>query len=322
VVGAAAKGARRVQRTIGIDVSKDRLDVHVMPDGQFQQFRAQEVEKLADWIQALSPMLVVMEASGGFERAAWLALAARDVSVAVVNAKRVRDFAKAAGKLAKTDKIDAAVLADFGQRFAPAPTPPPTETHRELEALLLRYRQLIEMSTAEKNRLGMSASSWVKRQIRSHLRGLDAQRRRVAGELFGKLARSAELREKAERLRTVPGVGPITAASLLVDLPELGRLKKGEIAALAGVAPMAHDSGTHRGTRRIVAGRASVRSALYMAALVATRFNPVLRDFYARLLARGKPKKLALTACMRRLLVQLNAMTRDGTSWKPLAAPA
>lgn len=316
------KGDPRVQRTIGIDVSKDRLDVHVAPDGLYQQFRAQEVEKLADWIQALSPTLVVMEASGGFERAAWLALAARNVSVAVVNPKRVRDFAKAAGKLAKTDKIDSAVLADFALRFSPAPTPPPTDAHRELEALLLRYRQLIEMSTAEKNRLGMSTSTWVKGQIRSHLRGLETQRRRVTDELLGKLATSMDLREKAERLRTVPGVGPITAASLLVDLPELGRLNRGEIAALAGVAPMAHDSGTHRGIRRITAGRASVRCALYMAALVATRFNPVLRDFYARLLAHGKPKKLALTACMRRLLVQLNAMARDGTTWKPLVAPA
>ena len=309
-----------MQRTIGIDVSKNCLDVHVMPDGRYERFKAQEVEKLADWIQGLGPVLVVMEASGGFERAAWLALAARDVSVAVVNAKRVRDFAKATGKLAKTDKIDAAVLADFGVRFSPAPTRPPSDEHRELEALLLRYRQLIEMSTAEKNRLGMSATGWVKRQIRSHLRVLEAQRQRVASELLGKLATSSDLREKAERLRTVPGVGPMTAASLLVDLPELGRLNRGEIAALAGVAPMAHDSGTHRGIRRITAGRASVRCALYMSALVASRFNPVIRAFYARLLARGKPKKLALTACMRRLLVQLNAMARDGTTWKPPAA--
>ena len=311
-----------MQRFMGIDVAKHRLDVHVLPDGQARAFTMEKVEELAEWARSLDVALVVMEASGGYERAAWIALAARNVPVAVVNAKRVRDFAKATGKLAKTDRIDAAVLADFGVRFSPTPTVLPTDAHRELEALLLRYRQLVEMMTAEKNRCVLVSSVWVRRQIRVHLRTLETLRDRAAKELLAQIDASDDLREKAKRLRSVPGVGPITVASLLVDLPELGRLKRGEVAALAGVAPMAHDSGTHRGTRRITAGRASVRCALYMAALVASRFNPVLRPFYARLLARGKPKKVALTACMRRLLVQLNAMARDGTTWNPTAAAA
>jgi transposase len=311
-----------MERSIGIDVSKHRLDVHVLPEGQTRAFKMDEVEALAQWARSLSPTVVVMEASGGYERTAWVALVARDVPVSIVNARRVRDFAKATGRLAKTDRIDAEVLADFGARFSPAASALPTTAHRELEALLLRYRQLIEMTTAEKNRSAMVTSNWVHRQIRDHLRTLEKMRARAATELLARLNDSDDLRQKAERLRTVPGVGPITVASLLVDLPELGRLNRREIAALAGVAPMAHDSGAHRGTRRITAGRASVRCALYMAALVGTRFNPVLHDFYRRLLSRGKPKKVALTACMRRLLVQLNAMARDQTTWKPLAVAA
>jgi transposase len=263
-----------VKRVVGIDVSKQRLDVHVLPDGQSRSFAASEVEKLAAWAVALKPDRVVMESTCGYERAAWEALAALDVPVAIVNAKRVRDFARARGRLAKTDRIDAAILADFAMSFQPTVTPFPSAEQRELEALLGRYRQLTEMITAEKNRLGFSSSPWVTKQIKAHLRTLLAQRDRAALAMRDALHASEELRARTELLETVPGVDPITAATMLIDLPELGALGRTEIAALAGVAPMAHDSGSHRGTRRILGGRAAVRSALYMAALVGSRFNP------------------------------------------------
>lgn len=289
-----------------------------MPDGRAVSFESGDIKAFVAWVLSTTPDLVVMEASGGYERAAWTALAAAGISVAIVNPKRVRDFARAMGFIAKTDKLDARVLAEFGGRVTPAPTTLPSSEQRELEAVLLRYRQVTEMITAEKNRLGTTASPRVRREINGLLRVLGAQRDRLGKALRNQLESVSELQERAARLQSVPGVGPITAASLLIDLPELGRLERGQVAALAGVAPMAHDSGKHRGTRRIQGGRASVRAALYMAALVGTRFNPVLRDFYKRLLGQGKPKKVALTACMRKLLLRLNAMLRDQTAWNPL----
>jgi transposase len=306
-----------MNRVVGVDVSKDRLDVCVLPEGEAKSFKAEDVRELTAWVVKVKAELVVMEASGGYERNAWASLAAKAVPVAVVNPKRVRDFGRALGLFAKTDQLDARVLADFGRRVQPPPTPLPSPEQRELQAVLGRYRQVTEMITAEKNRLGMTESPRIRREINALLRALGAQRERLARTLTEQLAATPELRDRCRCLTSVPGVGPITAAALLVDLPELGALKRGEIAALAGVAPMAHDSGKHRGARHIQGGRPSVRSALYMAALVGTRFNPVLRSFYQRLLAHGKPKKVALTACMRKLLLRLNAMLRDQAAWDP-----
>lgn len=251
-----------MERVIGVDVSKGHLDVHATPDGRSARFKTSELKGFVEWVRAARPDLVVLEATGGYEREPWAQLAAASISVAVVNPKRVRDFARALGLVAKTDKLDARVLADFGRRVAPRPTPLPTPAQRELEAILGRYRQIIEMITAEKNRLGMTSSPRVRKEICLLLRSLTTQRDRLAGCLGESLDATVELRERAARLKAVPGVGPITAAALLVDLPELGRLDRAQIAALAGVAPMAHDSGKHRGSRHIQGGRASVRAAL------------------------------------------------------------
>lgn len=306
-----------MNRVVGVDVAKDRLDVCALPEGETATFKAGEMAKFTAWILKFQPELVVMEASGGYERSAWSTLAAKAVPVAVVNPKRVRDFGRALGLLAKTDQLDARVLADFGRRVEPPATPVPSPEQRELEALLGRYRQVTEMITAEKNRLGMAESPRIRKEINALLRALCAQRDRLATLLTAQLAASPALHERVRRLMSVPGVGPITAAALLIDLPELGTLNRAQIAALAGLAPMAHDSGKHRGARHIQGGRPSVRAALYMAALVGTRFNPVLRTFYQRLLAHGKAKKVALTACMRKLLLRLNAMLRDQAAWNP-----
>lgn len=309
----------RMDRVVGIDVSKGKLDVFSSAEGGEISFKSSELRALATWVARERPSLVVLEASGGYERDAWTALAGRGLQVAVVNPKRVRDFARALGVAAKTDRLDAKVIAEFGVRMKPEATPLPSKEQRELEALLQRYRQLTEMATAEKNRLHTTTSTLVASEIRKLLRTMEAQRERVRKTLEARLKANADLAANAARLTEIPGVGAITAATLLVELPELGALDRREIASLAGLAPIAHDSGTHRGTRRIAGGRALVRNALYMATLVGARCNPVLRDAYVRLLQRGKPKKLALTALMRKLLIRMNAMLRDRSSWQ--AAP-
>ena len=304
---------------VGIDVSKDRLDVADRPAGEVWQvsYDSRGISDLVERLGELSPYLVVLEATGGLELTLTGELAAVGLPVAVVNPRHVRDFARAAGKLAKTDALDAQVLAHFAEAMQPEPRPLPDASAQEFRALVTRRRQLVEMITAEKNRL-KTATHRVRPQVQGHIRWLEESLEGLDKDL-GDLIRSSPLwRAKEKVLRSTPGVGPVLSMTLLSDLPELGVLNRGEIAALVGVAPFNRDSGTLRGKRKVWGGRGQVRAALYMAALVATRYNPVLREFYQRLCAAGKPKKVALTACMRKLLTILNTMVRDHRHWNPI----
>jgi transposase len=259
--------------------------------------------------------LIVLEATGGFELAVTAALAAARQPVVVVNPRQVRDFAKATGQLAKTDVLDAAILAQFAEAVRPALRPVPEATTQAFGALLTRRRQLIEMRTAEQNRLG-SAPRSVRQEIQAHLAWLEKRLGRLDDELGKGVRNSPIWREKDDLLRSTPGVGPVLARTLLASLPELGTLNRKQIAALIGVAPFNRDSGTLRGRRTVWGGRAQVRAALYMGALEAVRNNPLLRAFYQRLLAAGKVKKVALTASMHKRLLILNAMLKHGTPWR------
>ena len=301
---------------VGIDVSKAQLDVAVRPDGRFAVSNddagiAQVIERLS----AGPPTRVVVEATGGFEMPLAGALAAAGFPVVVVNPRQVRDFAKAAGKLAKTDALDAQTLAHFAEVMRPELRPLPDEQTQTLAAILARRRQLVEMLTAEKNRLG-SAPKPVRKSLRTHIAWLERELSHTDSDLAQAIRESPVWHEKDELLRSTPGVGPVLTTTLLADLPELGRLTGKQIAALVGVAPLNRDSGTFRGKRTVWGGRAQVRGALYMAALVASRFNPVIRAFYQRLCTAGKAKKVALTACMRKLLIILNAMLKHRTPWR------
>jgi transposase len=304
---------------VGIDVSKDRLDVADRPAGEVWQvsYDSRGISDLVERLGELSPYLVVLEATGGLELTLTGELAAVGLPVAVVNPRHVRDFARAAGKLAKTDALDAQVLAHFAEAMQPEPRPLPDASAQEFRAMVTRRRQLLEMITAEKNRF-KTATHRVRPQVQGHIRWLEESLEGLDKDL-GDLIRSSPLwRAKEKVLRSTPGVGPVLSMTLLSDLPELGVLNRGEIAALVGVAPFNRDSGTLRGKRKVWGGRGQVRAALYMAALVATRYNPVLREFYQRLCAAGKPKKVALTACMRKLLTILNTMVRDHRHWNPI----
>lgn len=307
---------------VGIDVSKAHLDVVARPGGEPERFSNDEqgIAALLSKLKDLSPRLVVLEATGGLQASVVAALAVAGVPVAVVNPRQARDFAKATGKLAKTDAIDAAALAHFAEAIRPEPRPVGDESASELDALLGRRRQLVEMVTAETNRLHACRSSRVGKDIQAHLSWLRRRLRDVDTDLDDAIRRSPVWRAKEELLRTVPGVGRVTAVTLLAELPELGTLDRRRIAALVGVAPLNRDSGTMRGKRRVWGGRSTVRTALYMAALVGSRRNEVLREHYERLIAAGKPKKVALTACMRKLLIILNSMMRNSTPWAPVRA--
>ena len=309
---------------VGIDVSKATLDVAVRPSGE-QWSAANDdggIPPLVKRLRPLAPALIVLEATGGFETAAVGALAAAGLPVVVANPRQVRDFAKATGQLAKTDVLDAQVLALFAERVRPEPRPLPDEAVRGLDALLTRRRQLLEMRTAEHNRLGLAPVA-VRRDITQHIHWLDRRLRDVDSDLDQAIRSSPVWRAKEDLLRSVPGVGPVVSRTLLGELPELGTLTHRQIAALVGVAPRARDSGTLRGKRVVWGGRAPVRAALYMAALVARRYNPVIRVFYERLRAAGKAPKVALVACMRKLLTILNAMVRSNSYWRmPLGAGA
>jgi transposase len=302
---------------VGIDVSKARLDVCVMPEGRTFAVPNDQagIDELLERLGRLRPELVVLEASGKHERPAAAAIAARAIAVAVVNPRQARDFAKAIGRLAKTDKIDAEVLARFAGAVGPRPSVMPGEEAQLLQAILARRRQLLEMLVAENNRLQMAPGPVAKR-IRAHVRWLEKELSRTDGELDEVVASSTVFRENEALLRSVPGVGPVVARTLLAELPELGTLSHKRLCALVGVAPFNRDSGTFRGDREVWGGRAPVRAALYMGALVATRHNPTLKQFYGRLLAAGKPKKVALVACMRKLLTILNAVMRDRVPWR------
>lgn len=309
-------------RFIGIDVSKATLDVAVRPQGTVWQVpndEAGQAELLARFVD-LAPTLVVLEATGGYELSVAAALAGAGLPVAIVNPRQVRDFAKATGRLAKTDRLDAAVLAQFAEAIHPEPRALPDALTQQFSALVDRRRQIVQMVTAEHNRLQSTRSPAVRRHIQAHLEWLTNELHELEEELRQAIEASPIWQAQRDLLCSVPGIGPTLACVLLADLPELGTVSAKHVAALVGVAPLNRDSGTHSGHRIVWGGRASVRAALYMAALVATRHNPLLRAFYLRLLERGKPKKVALTACMHKLLTVLNAMVKYQTPWRPTLA--
>jgi len=301
---------------VGIDVAKAQLDVAVRPTGESWSLSNDEagIAQLVARLGGLSTVLVVLEATGGMELPLVAALAATKLPVVVVNPRQVRDFARATGKLAKTDTIDAQVLAHFGEAVRPTPRPLPDAQAQALGALLTRRRQIVGMLTAEKNRFSKASPS-VRQGIQRHITWLEGEVSKLDKDLEDALRTSPLWREKEQLLRSVPGVGRVVSVTLLAELPELGSLDRRQIAALVGVAPLNRDSGTLRGRRMVWGGRARLRAALYMAALVATRYNPVIALFYHRLCSAGKAKKVALTACMRKLLTILNAMLKHRTPW-------
>jgi len=305
---------------VGIDVAKAELVVATRPSGERWTVRNDErgVRTVVERLRRDAPDLIVLEATGGYELLCVAALAAAALPVVVANPRQVRDFAKATGQLAKTDRIDAEILALFAERVRPAVRALPDTEAQELEALLARRRQLLEMLQAERNRLGQvfgRGKQPVKKSLTTHIAFLERELKRADTELAELIRTSPAWREKDNLLQSVPGVGRVLSFTLLADLPELGRLSRREIAKLVGVAPLSRDSGTMRGRRFVQGGRASVRAVLYMGALVATKRNPVIAAFYQRLVAAGKPKKLALVACMRKLLTILNTMARTGERW-------
>lgn len=305
--------------SVGIDVSKSVLDVSAYPSGNTWQveYSAPGINALAEELAALGPAVVVVEATGGLEISLTAALGVAGLPVAVVNPRQVRDFARATGRLAKTDKLDAQLLAQFGAMVQPSARPLPDAQHRELQAMVTRRQQLIEMLTAERNR-SRRTTPRVRQHIEVHVQWLREQLRQVDRDLEDFLRSSPLWQEDAKVLRSAPGVGPIVTATLIARLPELGSLNCKQVAALVGVAPFNRDSGTLRGKRTVWGGRGAVRTALYMATLVATRHNPVLRALYQRLCDAGKPKKVALIACMRKLLIILNSMIKHHRTWNPV----
>ena len=307
---------------VGIDVSKATLDVAILPIGEHFVVSNDEagieglLERLAK-VASDALLLVVLEASGGFERPVAAALAASaEIALFVVNPRQARDFAKATGRLAKTDALVAFVLAHFAQAIRPAPRAIPDAEAREFREILARRRQIIRMTTAEKNRLGASTSKAVRGRIEAHIRWLEKELSRTDRDLDETIENSPTFKENEVLLKSVPGVGPVLCRTLLAELPELGSLSPRELSALVGVAPLNRNSGTLRGRRTVWGGRARVGEALYMGALIASRFNPTIKEFYERLVAAGKPKKVALVACMRKLLVILNAVIRERTPWR------
>jgi transposase len=311
----------KAEKFVGIDVAQATLEIAVRPTGESWQVANDEVAfgALVDRLRELAPTLIVLEATGGIQLPVVGALAAAGLPVVAMNPRQVRDFAKATGKLAKTDRIDAQVLAHFAAAVRPEVRPLPDAATRELAILVARRRQLLEMRVAEQNR-SRGVPPRIRAQIREHITWLNRCLADLDREL-GQLVRSSPVwRERVDLLRSTPGVGPVLSATMLADLPELGTLSHKQIAALVGLAPLNQDSGKKRGKRVVWGGRASVRGALYMATLVATRHNPMIRAFYQRLLATHKPKKLALTACMHKLLTILNAMVRNQTRWAPPVA--
>ena len=303
---------------IGIDVSKDWVDVAVRSTGDTWRVNQDQegIDALIIEFQSLKPQCVVMEATGGYEMPLSIALGAAGIPVAVVNPRQVREFARSQGKLAKTDRIDAAVIAHFGEVSDVVAQPLIPAAARELEALVARRRQVIQMRTAELQRR-QRALPVVQRRIDRVLAILAEELHELDSDLTQRLRESPLWRERENLLRSVPGIGPATIFSLLADLPELGSLDRREAAAIVGVAPFNRDSGKYRGSRRCWGGRGHVRAALYMATLVGVRYNPILHEFYERLVRGGKAKKVALTACMRKLLTILNAMLKHHTTWNP-----
>jgi transposase len=305
-----------VPRFIGIDVSKQQLDVHVRPDERRYQFAYDQagLNNLIEELHRLKPELIVLEATGGYEHQLVAELVNNQLPVAVVNPRWVRNFARASGQLAKTDAIDGAVLSEFAEKMRPQPRPIADDELNELRALIVRRRQLVDMIVAEKNRQE-KAPKRIARHIQTHIDWLQKRLAEVDDDLRRHIESSPIWKAKDDLLQSTPGIGPACSMTLLASLPELGSLSRHQIAALVGVAPFNKDSGKSRGRRTTQGGRANVRCVLFMSTLAAIRFNPVIARFYRRLLAAGKTKMVAMVACMRKLLTILNAMLKSGTPW-------
>lgn len=301
---------------VGVDVSKDHLDLACRPTNQISALANDPagIAELVEQMKLLQPQLIVLEATGGLERPLVLTLAAAGLPVAVVNPRQVRDFARATGQLAKTDRIDAAVIAHFGEAIKPEVRPLSDDFTQQLDALVTRRRQLLEMLIIERNRLSSTISP-LRSNVKQHIDYLQKLLDELDKQLDQMITNSPIWKAKDDLLQSTKGVGPVLSRTLLAELPELGRLSRQQIAKLVGVAPLNNDSGKRSGRRSCWGGRASVRAALYMGALVATRWNPAIKEFYQRLLAKGKPKKVALIASMRKLLTILNAMVKHSTPW-------
>lgn len=302
---------------VGIDVSKVTLEVAIWGEDHLQSFPndREGIRDLCRHLKPFQPDLIVLEASGGLEKNVAVQLTEEDLPAVIVNPTRVRNFAKASGQYAKTDEIDARVIAHFGQAIRPQVRGLRNKSQERLSALLTRRRQVVGMLTAEKNRL-FSAPVDAEESIRRHVNWLEEELGDLDEQLELMIGEDPEYKQKSALLQTVPGVGPVTASTLVGQLPELGTVNRQEIAALVGVAPMNRDSGAMRGRRRVFGGRAAVRSTLYMAALSAMQWNPRIKEFYERLIANGKEHKVAMTACMRKMIVMMNAMMRDQCQWR------
>jgi transposase len=302
---------------IGIDVASSHVDLCVRPTGEAKRFVTDDgLEDLVRFVRDQSPSLVVMEATGGYETPVAAALAAEGIAVAIVNPRQVRDFAKATGRLAKTDALDAAAIAHFADAVRPPARPMPDQETRELNELVVRRRQLIEMRVAEQNRLRVNASKRTKKDLEEHIKWLQKRIKDHDKDIAQRVRASSVWREKDDLLQSVPGLGKVVSATMITSLPELGTLDRRAIAALTGVAPYNCDSGKMRGKRVIWGGRSDVRAVLYMATVSAVRYNPLLKEFFKRLVSRGKAKKLALIACMRKMLTVANAVLRDRAPWE------
>jgi transposase len=309
---------------VGVDVSKRTWDVCLLPAAIRRSFAATDegLSSLLELLRQHPATLVVLEATGGYERRLAAALQDARLEVAIVNPRQVRDFAKALGRLAKTDRLDAEVLALFAQKIQPRPCEKCPEKQAELDALVARRRQLLQLRTMEFNRLHMAEYKLTRKSIQKVVEVLQKQIEQLDAAIAQLIESDDDWRQKAQLLQSVPGVGTVTSATLVAELPELGKLNRQAIAALTGLAPFNHDSGQHAGQRAIRGGRSSVRTALYMAVLSARRYNPILRRFADRLQAAGKTAKVVLTACMRKLLTILNTMLKNNTPWNPkLVAP-
>lgn len=301
----------------GIDISKEFLDMAILPSGEIKRYANDErgIENLASRLKRFSVLLVVMEPTGGLEAPLAAALTLEGINIAVVNARQIRDYAKARGKLAKTDKLDAIIMAEFAAVIKPPVREFRDEETEDIKAIVSRRRQLLEMLKAENNRLAIARKS-LKPNILDHIEYLKKEIADWDRDLRERIEDSPIWRVKDNLLQSIPGVGKVLSATLLAELPELGKLNRRQIAALVGVAPFNRDSGLMRGKRSVWGGRASVRAVLYMAALVSTRFNPVIKSFYQRLLEKGKAKKVAIVACMRRLLTIMNAILKTKKAWQ------
>lgn len=306
---------------IGIDVSKATLDVYILPHNKHMQFKndSKHIQKLVKKFLSFSSVNVVMEATGGYEKTVAYALAKANICVSVINPRQVRDFGRAFGQLAKTDKIDAKTIALFAERIQPKANVAWNENQQKIAENNTRRRQLVEMITMERNHLEM-ANEEAKKSIETVLKTLEKELNKINRALEEVIERDSQLSNKNALLKSIKGVGPTVAAGIIAELPEIGNINARQISALAGLAPFNRDSGTLRGKRCIWGGRASVRRPLYMATLVAMRFNWQIKKFYDRLCEAGKPKKLAMIACMRKLLIIMNAMIKHGELWRSQAA--